>query len=461
MENLQRDINKERDALKQVTTDKAFLNKVGIRAGTDLTALKTTNPDAYKSLFEEVNRRAYKTPDMPDIDVQTPTQPQTTLDKAVERSELLRKAGERVASETAPAQTPSQELKSRIPTIQKETGLTESRKKFAELQAGFITAPREIKEKLQKEKGFDIDKITEEVGRLNVNLSTARGRFLEGDITATDFAKMASDFYHASRSQKHMLRQLTDEVDKGVEYYKSLISMSQNELKNAQDDYADALDLEGAGLKEASDLKQQAINNLIKTYEDLKKDEADSEKAKKKEKADFQKAQGYVIDPKTGELVKTLERERFEKPTGGGGTTPTYKVSTADRGELLATGLNSEQIDNIIAGIDEYGIDVVMEAEDLTPEQEQGFRNVLSGVTEAQEAKQTKFIDEKYIRSYFDEDELKSAAKESGFTKGGGFLGIGVGEEGISDYIKWLLNRVENQRKANINDEKIWKDLFG
>lgn len=66
------------------------------------------------------------------------------------------------------------------------------------------------------------------------------------------------------------------------------------------------------------------------------------------------------------------------------------------------------------------------------------------------------FLTKDYFKSVFTEDQLKTSAKEAGFTAGG-FLGFGVGQKGIDDYLKYLEGLVEQYRKANYSDQEILK----
>ena len=70
------------------------------------------------------------------------------------------------------------------------------------------------------------------------------------------------------------------------------------------------------------------------------------------------------------------------------------------------------------------------------------------------------FLDEAFIRSMFTEDELKQSAKSKGFTAGGGFLGFGVGEEGIQDFVDSLVKRTEQKRRGGQTDQKIYLDIL-
>jgi len=71
------------------------------------------------------------------------------------------------------------------------------------------------------------------------------------------------------------------------------------------------------------------------------------------------------------------------------------------------------------------------------PESEITEISIATIQSSATSAKQTDV--ENFLRASFTDDELKALAKESGFTKGGegffGFLGAGVGDEGIQDYL--------------------------
>ena len=90
-----------------------------------------------------------------------------------------------------------------------------------------------------------------------------------------------------------------------------------------------ALDFATQNYKIASDQAESYFNAAIKDYE-LALNQAEKEanalskaqEAQSKAIQDFYKAQGYVIDPRTGDLVADLELKRFlkEKTSGTGGT---------------------------------------------------------------------------------------------------------------------------------------------
>lgn len=62
------------------------------------------------------------------------------------------------------------------------------------------------------------------------------------------------------------------------------------------------------------------FNLSVKTAEARRKEELDALKDQQKAMADFYEAQGYVIDPVTGELAPTLELSKFRKSSSGSGS---------------------------------------------------------------------------------------------------------------------------------------------
>ena len=99
-----------------------------------------------------------------------------------------------------------------------------------------------------------------------------------------------------------------------------------------------------------------------------------------------------------------------------------------------------------------------------TPEElEAGASGVLAGGTEIIEVEP--FLDEQYFRDNFTTEELKEMAKKAGFTKGGsgafGFLGFGVGEEGIQEYLTNLTGQIEEARGIGFSDDEILTFIKG
>jgi len=64
-----------------------------------------------------------------------------------------------------------------------------------------------------------------------------------------------------------------------------------------------------------------------------------------------------------------------------------------------------------------------------------------------------RFLNEDYFRKLYNEDQLKTAAKNAGFS---GFLGI-VTQRDVDAFLKDLMNRVQQYRKAGYTDKEILK----
>ena len=66
------------------------------------------------------------------------------------------------------------------------------------------------------------------------------------------------------------------------------------------------------------------------------------------------------------------------------------------------------------------------------------------------------FLSKDYFKAVMTNEQLKDAAKEAGFTKGG-FLGIGVGQAGIDEYLSYLDGIISQYRNAGYTDKEILK----
>jgi hypothetical protein len=175
--------------------------------------------------------------------------------------------------------------------------------------------------------------------------------------------------------------------------------------------------------------------------------------------------QGYEITQSGGRTYAKLpgmtELEEYEakkqiearySTTGGG----EFNFSSDDVGRLLNTGFNANDVAMIEKDINNYGVEAVIAG--LPENQADAIRNIARGITPTQELamqeKGRQFLNEDYFRSIYTEDQLKEEAKKAGFTAGG-FLGFGVGEQGIQDYLDWVMSAINQYRTAGYTDEEI------
>jgi len=140
-----------------------------------------------------------------------------------------------------------------------------------------------------------------------------------------------------------------------------------------------------------------------------------------------------------------------------GGVSAGFKFSSDDKGRLLEVGLTNEEITNLQNDINQAGLNVAIEGSNLSDEQQTKIRNILKGLTSTEEENGKEFLTQDYIKSTFDMKDLKKAAYKKGYRKGGSwFFGLGVGEEGVNEYLDYLINKyVPAQRKAGYTDNEI------
>ena len=137
-------------------------------------------------------------------------------------------------------------------------------------------------------------------------------------------------------------------------------------------------------------------------------------------------------------------------PTDEGNDPASFKFSNEDRGLLTSSGFSSFEIDSIQNDVNQFGGTAVLNNIN-DQKQKAALQQVLTGEKDSEQ-----FITEEYLRGLYGEDALKTAAKEAGYTAGG-FLGIGVGEQGVQDYLDYLTNLVQMYRNAGYSDKEILK----
>jgi hypothetical protein len=186
--------------------------------------------------------------------------------------------------------------------------------------------------------------------------------------------------------------------------------------------------------------------------------------------------QSQYFNQNTGQLVVTYDDGQVElkniggyitKPTGGTTSGATSGVSGTDTDRYTGIIEREGQEDfkfnmrnaNDLAEVIKMGVSpATLRAQlDNFGELNVDTKNRLIEDAEkiaAESQPEETFLDEDYIRNLYNEKRLKEIAKDKGYTRGG-FLGIGVGEEGINDLLKAIMDRIEAYRKMGISDSEI------
>lgn len=145
---------------------------------------------------------------------------------------------------------------------------------------------------------------------------------------------------------------------------------------------------------------------------------------------------------KLGQIVAGIQ----DKDAGGG--SGNIALTAEDRRILAGGGFSANEIDSIASDVSAYGIDAVLEG--LTDKrQRDAVMSVYGGGED-----NTQFLTRDYFEGLFTKDQLEAAAAKAGFT-GGGFLGVGVGKQGITDYLDYIEKAVASYRTAGYSDKEI------
>jgi hypothetical protein len=112
---------------------------------------------------------------------------------------------------------------------------------------------------------------------------------------------------------------------------------------------------------------------------------------------------------------------------------------------LIGTGLASSVIDHIQDGINEYGLQEVLDSEKgLTDAQKMKLTSIVSGA-------KSQAIDEDYIKKVIGNDKLKKAAEAVGYDSNS--------QSEVDYYVNQLYQTVETYRELGISDSDILKKL--
>ncbi len=128
-----------------------------------------------------------------------------------------------------------------------------------------------------------------------------------------------------------------------------------------------------------------------------------------------------------------------------------YAFSNDQKGKLIGTGLSTDQVEHLQQGINDYGVNEVLQKETgLTPDQK-------SVITELVTGKAKQFLDANWIKNNFDADKLRAAAKNAGDVTGGFW---GMGQQGdVSTFSDALMETVNAYRDAGLSDKDILTKL--
>jgi uncharacterized protein YidB (DUF937 family) len=135
----------------------------------------------------------------------------------------------------------------------------------------------------------------------------------------------------------------------------------------------------------------------------------------------------------------------LERKATGADKEKSFSFSNTNRGELIGTGLASSVIDHIQDGINEYGLQEVLDSEKgLTDAQKMKLTSIVSGA-------KSQAIDEDYIKKVIGNDKLKKAAEAVGYDSNS--------QSEVDYYVNQLYQTVETYRELGISDSDILKKL--
>lgn len=130
-----------------------------------------------------------------------------------------------------------------------------------------------------------------------------------------------------------------------------------------------------------------------------------------------------------------------------------YKLTSTQTRELIGAGFSTDDIQNIQDNLKNgYTINDILNTPGLTPEMKKALGGTMSVPTV-----EPKFLDKEYFLTLFggmSSKKLAAAAKKAGFGAGG-FLGIGIGDEGKNQYLDSLMKTIEQYRRAGYTDKEI------
>jgi uncharacterized protein YidB (DUF937 family) len=135
----------------------------------------------------------------------------------------------------------------------------------------------------------------------------------------------------------------------------------------------------------------------------------------------------------------------LERKAAGADKEKSFAFSNVDRGELIGTGLSNSTIEYLQEGINEYGLQEVLNSEaGLTSSQKMKLTSIVSGA-------KSQAIDESYIKKVIGNERLKAAAEAVGYDSGS--------QSEVDYYVNQLFQTVLTYRDLGLSDSDILKKL--
>lgn len=155
-----------------------------------------------------------------------------------------------------------------------------------------------------------------------------------------------------------------------------------------------------------------------------------------------------LINTQDGSIIKDLGSAYKDTGGSGSGGENIFKIGNDDKAKLLASGLTSEDVNNIVSDINTYGYDAVKE--NLNANQQ----SVLSSILTGEDKKDTaQFLNKEYLKSLYPKETLKQSAMDAGYIDDGGFWRKESGD--TEAYLTYLDGLVQSYRAAGYTDKEI------
>lgn len=304
------DPKREQDELVKLRNDPQKLSELGLHPDTNFTTLKQTDPNAYNKVLSYVKSKVYQSPAY------------GALSEGQNRTEFATgQLGEY-------SKNPYQHIQEQQPALETKFNLPTLENSYQDLSAGAAAAPSQIRERVVKEGGYDIPKLTDTYAAAQNEYLDAYTKFSRGEIDNGAMAAARSKLSSAQRSLDSAKTGLETETEKGLGQYNQNMNLSKDRFDSAYKRYSEALDLESKGYAQGREEKQKAAEDMYSFAKELLDNS-------KQDQDKYQSAMGKIWNPNTGKYES--------KPRAGGGTPTTDKVFAA--GDKLRADLAKGTLD--------------------------------------------------------------------------------------------------------------------